>query len=163
WIDNVPVRCEACEQPVERIAEVGDVWLDAGIVPFSTLGWQNPEWKPGGYATGASKGLSGADLPDHAYWEKWFPADWVSEMGEEIKRKLLTLWHSVSFLVTYANIEGFQPRYADLESGPDGELRPLDRWLVARTQQLVAEATAEYEETLTFRVIRAFETFVEDV
>ena len=26
------------------IKEVGDVWLDAGIVPFSTLGWQNPEW-----------------------------------------------------------------------------------------------------------------------
>ena len=33
-----------CGEPVERIKEVGDVWLDAGIVPFSTLGWQNPEW-----------------------------------------------------------------------------------------------------------------------
>jgi isoleucyl-tRNA synthetase len=245
WIDNVPVRCEACDEEVERILEVGDVWLDAGIVPFSTLGWQNPEWIPGGYATGASKGLSGADLPDHAYWEQWFPADWVSEMreqirlwfysqlfmsvalvgtapfkrvlgyekmldetgremhgswgnmidaedafermgadvvrwqfcaqpptsnllfgfgpAEEIKRRLLTLWNSVSFLVTYANIEGFEPRYADLEAGPECELRPLDRWLVARTQQLVAEATAEYEDTLTFRVIRAFERFVEDV
>ena len=31
-----------------RIPEVGDVWLDAGIVPFSTLGWQNPEWVAGG-------------------------------------------------------------------------------------------------------------------
>ncbi len=65
--------------------EVGDVWLDAGIVPFSTLGWQNPEWRPGGYATGASAGLSQADLPDHAYWEKWFPADWVTEMREQIR------------------------------------------------------------------------------
>ena len=27
----------------------------------------------------------GADLPDHAYWEKWFPADWVSEMREQIR------------------------------------------------------------------------------
>ena len=26
-----------------------------------------------------------ADLPDHAYWEKWFPADWVSEMREQIR------------------------------------------------------------------------------
>ena len=25
-----------------RIPEVGDGWLDAGIVPFSTLGWENP-------------------------------------------------------------------------------------------------------------------------
>jgi isoleucyl-tRNA synthetase len=39
----------------------------------------------GGYATGASAGLSGADLPDHAYWETWFPADWVSEMREQIR------------------------------------------------------------------------------
>ena len=34
---------------------------------------------------GASEGLSGADLPDHAYWETWFPADWVSEMREQIR------------------------------------------------------------------------------
>ncbi len=49
WIDRVPVRCEECGEPVERIKEVGDVWLDAGIVPFSTLGWQNPTWIPEGY------------------------------------------------------------------------------------------------------------------
>ena len=35
--------------------------------------------------TGAAHGLTGADLPDHAYWEKWFPADWVSEMREQIR------------------------------------------------------------------------------
>jgi isoleucyl-tRNA synthetase len=70
---------------VRRIVEVGDVWLDAGIVPFSTLGWQNPEYEPEGYATGAARGLTTADLPDHAYWEEWFPADWVSEMREQIR------------------------------------------------------------------------------
>ena len=48
WIDAVPIRCEECGEEVERIPEVGDVWLDAGIVPFSTLGWQNPEWVAGG-------------------------------------------------------------------------------------------------------------------
>src|SRR5262249_39900608 len=85
WIDRVPVRCAECGEPVERIKEVGDVWLDAGIVPFSTLGWQNDTWVPQGYATGAAKGLTTADLPDRAYWEKWFPADWVSEMREQIR------------------------------------------------------------------------------
>ena len=44
WIDRVPIRCEQCGEACERIPEVGDVWLDAGIVPFSTLGWENPEW-----------------------------------------------------------------------------------------------------------------------
>ncbi|HEY2370908.1 MAG TPA: isoleucine--tRNA ligase [Gaiellaceae bacterium] len=85
WIDRIPVRCADCGEPVERIKEVGDVWLDAGIVPFSTLGWQNPTWIEEGYATGAAKGLTHADLPDHAYWEEWFPADWVSEMREQIR------------------------------------------------------------------------------
>jgi isoleucyl-tRNA synthetase len=85
WIDAVPIRCEACGEPVDRIAEVGDVWLDAGIVPFSTLGWENPEFVAEGYATGAAKGLTKADLPGHAYWQEWFPADWVSEMREQIR------------------------------------------------------------------------------
>ena len=56
WIDEVPIRCEACGEAVRRVAEVGDVWLDAGIVPFSTLGWQNPEYVEAGYATGAAQG-----------------------------------------------------------------------------------------------------------
>jgi isoleucyl-tRNA synthetase len=85
WIDAVRIRCESCGAEVERIEEVGDAWLDAGIVHFSTLGWRNPDWIPGGYATGASKGLSGADLPDNEYWEKWFPADWVSEGRAQIR------------------------------------------------------------------------------
>ena len=45
----MPIRCEACGEAVTRVVEVGDVWLDAGIVPFSTLGWQNPEWIAAGY------------------------------------------------------------------------------------------------------------------
>ena len=94
WIDEVPIACAACGQEVHRIPEVGDAWLDAGIVPFSTLGWNNPEWIEHGYATGAAEGLSGADLPDHAYWEQWFPADWISEMREQIR-----LWfYSISFM-----------------------------------------------------------------
>jgi isoleucyl-tRNA synthetase len=85
WIDRIAIRCPECGEEVQRITEVGDVWLDAGIVPFSTLGWQNPQWIEQGYATGAAKGLTTADLPDHAYWEQWFPAEWVSEMREQIR------------------------------------------------------------------------------
>ncbi|MDX6437711.1 MAG: isoleucyl-tRNA synthetase [Gaiellaceae bacterium] len=85
WIDEVPIACEQCGAEVRRIPEVGDVWLDAGIVPFSTLGWENPTFVPEGFATGAARGLTKADLHDHAYWEQWFPADWVSEMREQIR------------------------------------------------------------------------------
>jgi isoleucyl-tRNA synthetase len=84
--------------------------------------------------------------------------------AEEVKRNLLTLWNSVSFLVQYANIEEFRPRYGDLEAGPrDVALRPLDRWLVARTAQLVAEATEALEAQLTFQLTRAFSEFVDDL
>jgi isoleucyl-tRNA synthetase len=84
--------------------------------------------------------------------------------GHEIKRKLLTLWNSVGgFFVPYANIGSFAPTYADLEAGPDAELRPLDRWLVARVAQLVEEATAAYEAFLTVDVIRAFETYLDEL
>ena len=111
WIDEVPITCESCGEEVRRIPEVGDVWLDAGIVPFSTLGWQNPEYIQEGYATGAAKGLTKADLPDHAYWEEWFPADWVSEMREQIR-----LWfysqHFMSVVLTgrapYKRVLGYE-------------------------------------------------------
>jgi isoleucyl-tRNA synthetase len=86
WIDRVTIRCDHCgREDVTRIPEVADVWLDAGIVPFSTLGWNNPEWVVKGNATGAAAGLTTADLPDHAYWEKWFPAHWVTEMREQVR------------------------------------------------------------------------------
>jgi isoleucyl-tRNA synthetase len=71
----------------------------------------------------------------------------------------LTFWNSVSFLVTYANIEGYRPEWG---SRPEPG-RPLDRWLVARTDQLVAEATAEYERFWTPGVVRAWESFVDDL
>ena len=81
--------------------------------------------------------------------------------AHEIKRKLLTFWNSVKFLVDYGNIEGFAPSWDRLE--PDVELRPLDRWLVERTKQLVARRPTGYEATLTVDVTRAFDAFVDDV
>jgi isoleucyl-tRNA synthetase len=82
--------------------------------------------------------------------------------AHEIKRKLLTLWNSVKFLVDYANVEDWRPAYGDLAEPPSFE-RTLDRWLVARTNAFAAEATDAYEATMTVNVIRAFDTFVDDV
>jgi len=57
WIDAVKVRCRKCHAEVSRIKDVGNPWLDAGIVPFSTLHYRT----------------------NHQYWQKWFPADFVTE------------------------------------------------------------------------------------
>jgi len=84
--------------------------------------------------------------------------------GQEIQRKLLTLWNSTSFLIQYANIAGFTPDLADLADGPAGDdLTPLDRWMVARTRRMVQEVTDAYEQYLTVNALRAFEAFVDDL
>ena len=83
--------------------------------------------------------------------------------GHEIKRKLLTLWNSVSFFVEYANIEGFRPRSRISTAARRAAPLPLDRWLVARTAQLVEEAAAGYDASLTVAVLGAFEAFVDDL
>jgi isoleucyl-tRNA synthetase len=82
--------------------------------------------------------------------------------AHEIKRKLLTLWNSIGFLVQYANITRWEPTLADLDGGPPVE-HPLDRWIVARTNEFVREAEAGYETTLTVDVIRAFEAYLDDL
>jgi isoleucyl-tRNA synthetase len=57
WIDAVKLQCEKCGNEMNRIADVGNPWLDAGIVSFSTLRYRQ----------------------EPAYWRKWYPADWISE------------------------------------------------------------------------------------
>lgn len=37
WIDEVKIACSKCGEIVSRIPDVGNPWLDAGIVPFSTV------------------------------------------------------------------------------------------------------------------------------
>jgi isoleucyl-tRNA synthetase len=74
--------------------------------------------------------------------------------AHEIKRRLLTLWNSVKFFVDYANVS---------PEGEADELEPLDRWLLSRVEQLVAEATDAYERYWTPDVISSFEAFVDDL
>ena len=57
FVDAVTIACPSCGAPVSRIADVGNPWLDAGIVPFSTLHFRE----------------------DPGFWAKWYPADFISE------------------------------------------------------------------------------------
>jgi len=65
YIDAVKIRCESCGKMVSRVDDVGNVWLDAGIVPFST--YLDPETKRLSYTS------------DKKYWKQWFPADFITE------------------------------------------------------------------------------------
>lgn len=221
WIDKVKIRCPKCGNPVTRVTEVGDCWLDAGIVPFSTLGYLE----------------SG-----HEYWKQWFPADFITEMREQIRlwfysmlfmsvtlegkapyrevmvyekaldewgkpmhkshgnaiwfddaaekmgadvmrwiyasqnlitnlrfgfgiadesrRKLLTLWNSYSFFVMYANIDGFNPKEHPLIID---RLGSLDRWILARLQELIVVSRAALDSYATVTVTHEAERFFDDL
>ncbi|MFW6074065.1 MAG: isoleucine--tRNA ligase [Chloroflexota bacterium] len=57
WVDEVKIACSSCGETVSRIKDVGNPWLDAGVVPFSTM-----------YYT-----------EDRERWRRWFPADFITE------------------------------------------------------------------------------------
>ena len=86
WIDAIEIECPACGRPTPRISEVGDCWLDAGIVPFSTLEYMNDD-------------QSNQDT----MWRRWYPAEFVTEMREQIR-----LWF-YSMLFMSVTLEGRSP------------------------------------------------------
>src|SRR5437867_11940878 len=221
WIDDVVVGCPKCGAESKRVKEVGDCWLDAGIVPFSTLDW----------------------LHDRPYWERWFPADYIVEMVEQVRlwfysqlffsvvltgeapyrvcqsfqpmllapgvefhksggnmidlveaceragadtirwlvaredlqetmyfsswapledltRKLLTLWNTHSFFITYANLDGFDPSEKQV---PFKERPVMDRWLLSTLARLVSEGRATMEAYDVRSALFKMEAFWEDL
>ncbi len=48
WIDEVKIACSRCNQPLDRIPDVGNPWLDAGIVSISTMA---KDWFPADFIT----------------------------------------------------------------------------------------------------------------
>ncbi len=198
YVDAVKIRCEECGATVSRVSDVGNPWLDAGIVAYSTLQYRtNPD-----------------------FWRQWFPADLITEsfpgqfrnwfysmlamstimerrapfrtvqtyatvyaedgremhkswgnsiefndaadtMGVDVmrwmycahkpetnllfgyhradetrRRFLIPLWNVYSFFVTYANIDGWEP-----EAGAEFSYSELDRWILARLNQVVGRVT----------------------
>lgn len=65
YVDEVKIKCEKCGGKAERNSDVGNPWLDAGIVPYSTL----------------TKDNKGEPLynTDKKEWEEWFPAEFITE------------------------------------------------------------------------------------
>jgi isoleucyl-tRNA synthetase len=89
WIDNVFLKCPKCGGEMKRSEETGDCWLDAGVVFYSTLKY----------------------LEDKKYWEKWFPADFITEMHEQVR-----LWFYATLFVS-VTLEGKTPYNSVLTNG----------------------------------------------
>jgi len=230
FIDKVKIACDDCGGMMNRISEVGNPWLDAGIVSFSTLSYR-------------------AD-PD--YWRKWYPADWISESfpgqfrnwfysllamatvldgsppfmenfgyasllaedgrqmhkswgnaiefndaadkigvdtsrwlycahkpendllfgyqrAEDVRRRfIIPLWNVYSFFSTYASLDDWKPSTTDFEPGfPEGHTPSsdnfLDKWILARLNQVVAQATQNFEDSDAYSATLAFEALLDDL
>ncbi len=59
WVDYVKIKCIKCGEKMSRVPDTGDVWMDAGMVPFYALDW----------------------LKNKKYFNEWYPADFVTECG----------------------------------------------------------------------------------
>jgi len=221
WVDEVKIRCLKCGSVVPRIRDVGNPWLDAGIVPFSTTHyltnrqyWQ--EWFPFdfitesfpgqfrnwfyailamstvlekcapfrtvlGYAT--MKAEDGREM--HKSWGNAIEVEeavakmgadvmrWVFcrhnpvqnllfgfKVGQEVKRKLLTLWNVYGFFVTYANIDNINPCQLDVK--PE-DLTRLDRWILSRLNSLISLARKRLDDYDCTAVAGAVEGFVDEL
>ena len=82
WIDKVKIKHPETGLIGTRIKDVGNPWLDAGIVPFSTLKYNS----------------------DREYWKEWFPGDFVTECFPGQFRN----WF-YSMLAMSAELEGVAP------------------------------------------------------
>ncbi len=59
YVDEIEIRCQKCNSEMKRIKDVFDVWYDSGIAHT-------------------------ASLTDKEF-EKYFPADWISESADQIR------------------------------------------------------------------------------
>lgn len=89
WIDQIKLKCPDCGSEAVRVPDVGNPWLDAGIVPFSTI---TPV-----------AGEVPSYLKDKQYWTKWFPPDFAVEMYEQTR-----LWF-YAMIAMSSDLEGKPP------------------------------------------------------
>jgi isoleucyl-tRNA synthetase len=224
WIDSIKLTCEQCGSLMSRAPDVGNPWLDAGIVSFSTLRYRQ----------------------DPDYWRRWYPADWISEsfpgqfrnwfysmlvmgaiidkspsfmsnfgyatlfaedgramhkswgnsiefneaadkMGvdvmrwmycnhkpeqnllfgykraDEVRRQfLIPLWNVYNFFVTYAKLDEWTPG-PDLQTVIASSNNPLDRWILARLNEVIVKVTATLENYDAYTATLALEPLLEDL
>lgn len=207
FIDGIKIKCKKCGEIVSRIKDVGNPWLDAGIVPFSTMpknwfpadlvaesfpgqfkNWfysiivmsvvlagKTPAKTIFGYASvkdekgeemHKSKGNAiwfdeavekiGAD-PMRWLYAKQNPAENLGfgyHVLDELKRRLMTLYNSYVFFTTYVKKEELSQDLLKTKSE-----NILDKWVISRTNNLIALAESSLEKYDVAKMANATEDF----
>ena len=82
-----------------------------------------------------------------------------AQIGETLRKFMLTLWNTYGFFVTYSNLDDWKPG-APLN---EADLQPIDRWALARLNGLVRDVTGYLEDYEVFPAARAIESFVDEL
>jgi len=87
-------------------------------------------------------------------------------VGEGLRKFLLTLWNTYSFFVTYALIDGFDPRRQAQDEQAVGAVRErplLDRWVLSELNALVNRVSHYMDSYNPTDAGRAIQAFVDDL
>jgi len=78
WIDEVTVPCKKCKEKMTRIPDIMDVWIDAGVDSWASLGYPH----------------------DEKLFKKLFPADFITEGKDQIRG-----WFNLLFVASMLAME----------------------------------------------------------
>jgi isoleucyl-tRNA synthetase len=86
----------------------------------------------------------------------------MDQVGEIVRRTLLTLWNTYAFFVTYANVDGWQPPQGD---DPFARVDPqlIDKWALARLHALTRDVTAMLENYDIYGPTKEIESFIDEL
>ena len=212
WIDKVKIRHPKTGLIGTRIPDVGNPWLDAGIVPYSTLKYNSDKeyWKkwfppdfvvecfPGQFRNwfysllamstmleqkapfktllghALVKDETGRDM--HKSWGNaiWFE-DAAEKMGvdvmrwlyasqnpehnllfgygiaDEVRKKIITLWNTYYFFVTYANLDDFDPNKVNVD---ESDYTILDKWISSKMNEFINDSRNYYEKFEVYKLMQ---------
>ncbi len=78
WIDDVTLPCKKCKKPMKRIPDIMDVWIDAGVDSWASLGYPH----------------------DDKLFKKLYPADFITEGKDQIRG-----WFNLLFVASMLALE----------------------------------------------------------
>jgi isoleucyl-tRNA synthetase len=91
------------------------------------------------------------------------------QRAEETRRRfIIPLWNVYSFFSTYASLDGWTPPEEGFTPGtPEGRAptsdNPLDQWILARLNQVVAQVTQNLQDSDAYSATLAFESLLDDL
>ncbi len=87
-----------------------------------------------------------------------------SEAGvrEVLRGVMIPMWNALSFFVTYANVDGYEPAAGEVRP-PESPANVLDRWILSSAAQMVEEVRSELDAYNLQKAANRFSRFIDDL